>query len=85
MIISRPNASAVSRALRRRGFRPLPSGTSRNREGIRVSQAHGHVTVTADIDRLGNATELVDEMMQALAACGYRVERMSATRLWVLA
>lgn len=80
-----PNAAAVSRALRRQGFRPLPSGTSRNREGIRVSQSPGHVAVTADIDRTGNATELVDEMFQALASSGYHVERMATNRLWVLA
>ena len=39
-------ASSVSAALRRGGLRPLPSGTSRMREGLRVSRSWQSVRVS---------------------------------------
>lgn len=80
-----PNAAAVSRALKRQGFSPLPSGTVRRREGIRVSQSPRHVAVTVDLDNASRATELADDLFQALVASKYHVERMATNRLWVLA
>lgn len=76
-------ASAVSRKLRAGGLRPLPSGTPRSREGVRVSQTPGHVSVLADVNAPSLAVVLADTAFAILAAANYRVERISDTLLWV--
>lgn len=59
-------ANVVSRVLREAGFRPLPSGTSRMREGLRVSQSGTEVRVTADLDSWRAAARLADDAADAL-------------------
>lgn len=69
------SASAVSAALRRAGFSPLGSGTSRMREGIRVSSSLHAVTVTVDLDHSGKADRMAADVEEALTAAGYAAQR----------
>ena len=72
-------ASAVSRTLRRGGLNPLGSGTSRNREGLRVSDSLRtgslrRVRVTADLDSEYAAGQMIEAAADILAAADYGVE-----------
>jgi hypothetical protein len=69
-------ASAVSRALKEAGIRPLPSGTPRTREGLRVRRTiHplyvAYVVADYDLDR--EALDVAIAARQALIGAGYRV------------
>ena len=66
-------ASTVSRKLARAGLRPLPSGTPRSREGIRVSDSTYWVRVAIDIDSTRLAAEISAAVRSALLDAGYRV------------
>jgi hypothetical protein len=70
------SAAAVSRALSRAGLRPLPSGTSRTREGIRVTRAApGAAWVNVDMfDHPRDALYLAAEAAKALRAAGFTAE-----------
>lgn len=70
-------AASISGRLKRAGFHPLPSGTSRNREGIRVSRAAlpGAVRVTVDLDSDSAAETLAAELEQTLTDSGLLVIR----------
>ncbi len=62
-------ASAVSRSLRHPRLRPIPSGTPRHREGIRVrrSVVPGECSIAID----GSSPEAVRDVTAALEAAGY--------------
>lgn len=75
-------ASAISAALRRGGLNPLGSGTSRNREGLRVTGNSRGVTVIADLDRQSEAARLSTEAEAALAD-RYTVVRHSPSQFSV--
>lgn len=65
-------ASTVSRQLRQQGFRPLPSGTKRSREGLRVRQGYGGtVYVVADLDSERQAMQAKHEVALVLFELGY--------------
>lgn len=65
-------AAAVSRALRAGGLLPLPSGTARDREGIRVSASVvGTTSVMVSIDAPGARARLSNEVEEILDAAGY--------------
>lgn len=71
-------AAVVSSTLRRAGIRPLPSGTPRGREGVRVSRGVGGATiahVSVLIDSTRERKSLTDDVAAALTAAGYNVER----------
>lgn len=71
---SAARAAAVSRTLRTAGMRPLPSGTARTREGMRVtSSVLGQVNVSVDIDAPGRRRRIAQDAMEVLAAAGYAV------------
>lgn len=80
-------AASVSRFIREAGFRPLPSGTSPDREGLRVRQAGravgGGVYVTADLDGERAAARLAEDVRAALAA-RYTVTVLAPNRLHVV-
>lgn len=65
------SAASVSAALRRGGLRPLPSGTSRMREGLRVSRSWQSVRVTADLNSNRDAIEMAKWAAEILTAAGY--------------
>lgn len=68
-------AAAVSRALRAGGLMPLPSGTARGREGIRVTAGVLSTTsVIVSIDAPGARARLADSVSEVLVAAGYAVE-----------
>ena len=70
------SAAAVSAALRRGGLRPLGSGTSRMREGIRVSKfSVGAVRVGFDFDSDRLADRLCSDAFEILTTSGYQVDR----------
>lgn len=73
---TKTSAAAVSAALRRAGFNPLGSGTSRMREGLRVSTSvwPGSVRVSADLDSENAAERMAAEAQTALAEAGYQVK-----------
>ena len=79
--MARLHAHVVSRALRRAGFRPLPSGTPRTREGLRVSRAATHVVVLVDLDSASAAARATDDVFDTLAAKGYVVDRVAPNRV----
>jgi hypothetical protein len=62
-----PTASSISARLRRAGFNPLGSGTSRTREGLRVADGFVGVTVTADLDVERAAAAMSRDAADALA------------------
>lgn len=66
-------ASAVSRRIREDVMRPLPSGTPRGREGVRVSGHLQGASVAVDIDLPGKAARIADAITEALTAAGYTV------------
>lgn len=70
-------AAGVSRALRVRGLRPLPSGTPIVREGVRVERgyADNRASVRVDIDLPRKALRYADDIEEALTEAGYIVER----------
>lgn len=77
-------ANIVSRTLAAAGERPLPSGTSRMREGIRVSSyGGGRVAVAVDQDNDREATARADDLVSILEDAGYTVERQRPTYLVV--
>lgn len=61
-------ASTVSRFLAANDLRPLPSGTSHAREGIRVKRSLRAVYVVADYDSTGEAKFMADELFKVLEA-----------------
>lgn len=68
------NAATISRILREGGLRPLPSGTSRMREGIRVSKSFGgEVRISFDFDSNRCARELRAVAEEILKAHLYNV------------
>lgn len=69
------NAAAVSRAIRSAGFRPLPSGTPRHREGVRVEKSVlGSVNVTVDTGSSSRNDRLRYQIADALVLAGYEVD-----------
>jgi hypothetical protein len=77
-------AAGVSRALRAQGIRPLPSGTPRGREGVRVGKGglDGTALVSVVIwDSPGHEARLAAAVDEALAATGYTVHRVDDT-MW---
>lgn len=66
-------ASTVSSRLRKAGFNPLGSGSSRNREGVRVSQSMHRVYVVADLDNPSAAQRMAADVAEALTGYGYAV------------
>lgn len=75
---SRANfAAAVSRKLRAAGIRPLPSGTSRMREGVRVTTdaLDNTANVSVDIDLPRKAARIANQIEEVLVAAGYTVSR----------
>ena len=68
------SASAVSRALRVGGLRPLPSGTPYTREGLRVSRSLQRVRVVADLDSEARAAELATLAAAILSEAGYTID-----------
>jgi hypothetical protein len=77
-------AAAVSRALRKQGITVLPSGSTRMREGVRVSSFTGvAASVSVDLDAPGQARRLTDHVIEALHAAGYRTTRHHDTTLSV--
>lgn len=79
-------AASISGRLKRAGFHPLPSGTSRNREGIRVSRAAlpGAVTVRVDLDSDSAAEKLAAELEQSLTASGLFLVLRTDARMTVV-
>lgn len=77
-------ASAVSRALRKQGIRPLPSGTAPLASGIRVirgTQQTARVWADFDVDSI--ARRRMDVVVQALHEAGYRTTRTTDSWLTV--
>lgn len=74
-------AAAVSRLLRTEVTRPLPSGTPRTREGVRVTgSVLGRVSVSFDYDDdHPSYHRVVDAARDALTAAGYTIEESPAT------
>lgn len=70
---SAARAASVSRTLASNGLRPLPSGTSRNREGIRVSRSSVGVRVVIDLDSPREAALLTQEVTATLRGEGFHV------------
>ena len=68
-------AASVSRTLASNGLRPLPSGTSRNREGIRVTRTTAErIRVGIDLDSPRARAVVEDEVVNVLRAEGFSVE-----------
>lgn len=69
-------AAGVSRALRRHDIRPLPSGTARSREGIRVTTSYtdARAGISVDLDNTARAERIALLVTAALKAEGYTVE-----------
>jgi hypothetical protein len=61
------SAAAISRKLRAAGFNPLGSGSSRNRQGLRVSSSVAGVRVVADLDNQRAAADMAADAREALA------------------
>lgn len=75
---AKTSPAAVSRALRAAGFAPLPSGTPRHREGVRVevgAKLLGTVRITVDTGLEGRDTRLAYAMSEALVIAGYEVDQ----------
>jgi hypothetical protein len=72
-------ANVVSRHLAKVGLRPLPSGTSRMREGLRVSKSWQKVRVTADLNSSREAADLAIAAREALIAAGFVIETLPDT------
>ncbi len=74
-------AAAVSRTLHAAGIRPLPSGTPRTREGLRVKASNfGRTQVQFDYDQQHYTTaDLVTAVLDALLSAGYTVEQAPVT------
>lgn len=70
-------AAAVSRTLRAAGMRPLPSGTARGREGIRVSRGTHGTSVAVILDAPSERARLTADVVKALTDAGYEVTRGS--------
>lgn len=79
------SAAAVSRFLATKGIRPLPSGTSRMREGVRVSGSLGTVSVSVDLDSDRDAKFLTDEIVAELVAAGVAHVRVDDSHVRVSA
>lgn len=73
---NQPAAQSVSRVLADAGERPLPSGTSRMREGIRVTKNSGTgVAVIVDHDSERESAERADRLATILTDAGFTLER----------
>lgn len=70
------SAASVSALLRRSGFNPLGSGTSRTREGLRISQSLTGVTVSADMDSDNAAERMSIDAEETCREAGLNVERI---------
>lgn len=71
-LCSRADAAAVSRRLHLAGHRPLPSGTPKGREGIRVRRGFAGVHVLVDLDGdEDRAILLAHELRTILIGQGY--------------
>lgn len=74
--------STVSRKLRQAGMRPLPSGTPRDREGVRVSGSSRRtglpsldaVSVVVSIDGPAHRARIAVDVVEVLTGAGYIVE-----------
>lgn len=77
-------AATVSRVIRRGGIQTLGSGTSRMREGVRVT-GHGpsKARVHVDLDAPSAALRLTDDVVAVLHEAGYRTERTDDNGLYV--
>jgi hypothetical protein len=69
-----PSASHVSRVLAEAGERPLPSGTSRMREGIRVTNSIGYVRVVVDHDSHRESAQRAEVLRDILVGAGFCVD-----------
>jgi hypothetical protein len=68
-------SASVSRTLAQAGLRPLPPGTSRDREGIRVRASHAStVRVAVDLDGDRERDLLAMDVAAALRSAGFQVE-----------
>lgn len=78
-------AASVSARLRRYGVNPLGSGSSRGREGVRVSRTvfPGRVCVTADFDFETPAARMIDAIVERLELDGFTVERANVRTCYV--
>lgn len=79
------NASSVSGALRRAGFRPV-SPSDRRRQGLRCTSAGllgDRVRVCADLDNATEAEALSLDAEQTLVGLGYQVTRASEDTVYV--
>lgn len=68
------SAAAISGRLRKAGFNPLGGGSSRDREGLRVSGSTTSVRVCADLDSPNAARRMAADAADALRGLGYTVE-----------
>lgn len=80
---SQASSASVSRQLRVAGFRPLPSGTPRTREGIRVSGKKGRVIVAASFDSESTGARRAADLAAVLNELGYDVRHITPTLLSV--
>lgn len=77
------SAAAISGALRRLGFNPLGSGTSYDRQGLRVKGSSlGKVRVVADLDSDRQAHDLAVAARMALVGAGYALEVPEEGAAW---
>lgn len=72
-------AATVSARLRKGGLNPLGSGTSYDREGVRVKQSGKQVRVVIDVDDPSRRAALSDDVASLLTAAGYEFERGAVT------
>ncbi len=76
-------AAAVSRALRAGGLSPWGSGTSRAKEGIRVTAGIlGWTTVIVSIDAPGQRDRVAADVIEVLGDAGYAVTEQSRGDGW---
>lgn len=67
-------AAAVSAALHKTGLHPLPAGSPRTREGVRVTWGYGSVSISVGIDAPAAMLAIKDELWLRLEELGYTVE-----------
>lgn len=76
-------AAAVSRILASAGERPLPSGTTRRREGIRVSASVSGISrVFVDHDNEREAARRSEALEEILKQAGYVIQRTSSAAFY---
>lgn len=70
------HAAAVSAAIRKSGIiRPLPSGTPRDRKGVRVERGGSEVSVQVELPLHRRTSEAADAIEKVLTDAGYPVRR----------